>query len=167
MLRDPIGREDRQQHPGAQWMERACMTPEDRAPPAAPRRWSARRPSTEALAAMKPPSAAVATSASPSHLPTTSTPRTSSTTPGSTWMAPPSEIGNLEFDVNQVMSDGKTVLAGVQCDGYTGQLGLHLQHRLGQRRQTQVVFGRAVHILQSARLVPGHVASPAVQLLPR
>ncbi len=31
-----------------------------------------------------------------------------------------SEIGNLEFDVNQVMADGKTVLAGVQCDGYTG-----------------------------------------------
>ena len=31
-----------------------------------------------------------------------------------------SEVGNLEFDVNQVMSDGKTVLVGVQCDGYTG-----------------------------------------------
>lgn len=31
-----------------------------------------------------------------------------------------SEIGNLEFDVNQVMADGKTVLVGVQCDGYTG-----------------------------------------------
>lgn len=29
-------------------------------------------------------------------------------------------IGNLEFDVNQVMADGKTVLVGVQCDGYTG-----------------------------------------------
>ena len=31
-----------------------------------------------------------------------------------------SKIGNLEFDVNQVMSDGKTVLMGVQCDGYSG-----------------------------------------------
>lgn len=31
------------------------------------------------------------------------------------------KIGNIELDVNQVMSDGKTVLAGVQCDGYTGK----------------------------------------------
>jgi hypothetical protein len=31
-----------------------------------------------------------------------------------------SKIGNLEFDVNQVMADGKTVLMGVQCDGYSG-----------------------------------------------
>ncbi len=30
-------------------------------------------------------------------------------------------IGNIELDLNQVMSDGKTVLAGVQCDGYTGK----------------------------------------------
>ncbi len=30
-----------------------------------------------------------------------------------------SNIGNLEFDVNQTMPDGKTVLIGVQCDGYT------------------------------------------------
>jgi hypothetical protein len=30
------------------------------------------------------------------------------------------KIGNLEMDVNQVMADGKTLLAGVQCDGYTG-----------------------------------------------
>jgi hypothetical protein len=28
-----------------------------------------------------------------------------------------SNISNLEFDVNQTMSDGKTVLIGVQCDG--------------------------------------------------
>jgi hypothetical protein len=28
-------------------------------------------------------------------------------------------ISNLEFDVNQTMSDGKTVLMGVQCDGYS------------------------------------------------
>lgn len=32
-----------------------------------------------------------------------------------------SNIGNLEFDVNQVMADGKTVLVGIQCDGYTGR----------------------------------------------
>ena len=32
-----------------------------------------------------------------------------------------SSIANLEFDVNQVMADGKTVLVGVQCDGYTGR----------------------------------------------
>jgi len=29
-------------------------------------------------------------------------------------------IGNLEMDVNQVMANGKTVLIGVQCDGYSG-----------------------------------------------
>lgn len=29
-------------------------------------------------------------------------------------------IGNIEMDVNQVMADGKTVLIGVQCDGYSG-----------------------------------------------
>lgn len=32
-----------------------------------------------------------------------------------------SKIANLEFDVNQVMADGKTVLVGVQCDGWTGK----------------------------------------------
>lgn len=31
-----------------------------------------------------------------------------------------SKIGNLEFDLNQVMSNGQTALIGVQCDGYTG-----------------------------------------------
>lgn len=30
------------------------------------------------------------------------------------------KLGNLEFDVNQVMASGLTVLVGVQCDGYTG-----------------------------------------------
>jgi hypothetical protein len=29
-------------------------------------------------------------------------------------------LGNLEMDVNQTMADGKTVLVGVQCDGYSG-----------------------------------------------
>jgi hypothetical protein len=28
-------------------------------------------------------------------------------------------IGNLEFDINQTMSDGKTVMFGIVCDGYT------------------------------------------------
>jgi len=31
-----------------------------------------------------------------------------------------SNIGNLEFDVNQTMPNGNTVLMGVQCDGWTG-----------------------------------------------
>jgi hypothetical protein len=31
-----------------------------------------------------------------------------------------SQIGNIELDLNQVMADGRTVLAGVQCDGYSG-----------------------------------------------
>ena len=31
-----------------------------------------------------------------------------------------SKIANLEFDVNQVMPNGQTVLIGVQCDGYSG-----------------------------------------------
>jgi hypothetical protein len=31
-----------------------------------------------------------------------------------------SKIANLEFDVNQVMPNGLTVLMGVQCDGYSG-----------------------------------------------
>jgi len=30
------------------------------------------------------------------------------------------DLANLEFDINQTMSDGKTVLTGVQCDGWTG-----------------------------------------------
>lgn len=30
-----------------------------------------------------------------------------------------SSIGNLEFDINQTMSDGKTVMFGIICDGYT------------------------------------------------
>jgi hypothetical protein len=32
-----------------------------------------------------------------------------------------SKLGNLEFDVNQVMPDGKTALIGFQCDGYSGE----------------------------------------------
>lgn len=32
-----------------------------------------------------------------------------------------SKIGNLEFDVNQVMPNGQTALIGVQCDGYSGE----------------------------------------------
>jgi hypothetical protein len=28
-------------------------------------------------------------------------------------------IGNLEFDINQTMSDGKTVMFGIVCDGYS------------------------------------------------
>ena len=31
-----------------------------------------------------------------------------------------SKLGNIEMDINQVMADGKTVLVGIQCDGYTG-----------------------------------------------
>ncbi len=31
-----------------------------------------------------------------------------------------SQLANLEFDVNQTMSNGQTVLMGVQCDGWTG-----------------------------------------------
>lgn len=31
-----------------------------------------------------------------------------------------SDLANLEFDINQVMSNGQTVLTGVQCDGWTG-----------------------------------------------
>ena len=32
-----------------------------------------------------------------------------------------SKIGNIEFDVNQVIADGKTDLIGFQCDGYSGE----------------------------------------------
>jgi len=32
-----------------------------------------------------------------------------------------SKIGNLEFDVNQVMPNGQTALIGFQCDGYSGE----------------------------------------------
>lgn len=31
-----------------------------------------------------------------------------------------SMLANLEFDINQVMSNGQTVLTGVQCDGWSG-----------------------------------------------
>lgn len=31
-----------------------------------------------------------------------------------------SQLANLEFDVNQTMPNGQTVLMGVQCDGWTG-----------------------------------------------
>lgn len=31
-----------------------------------------------------------------------------------------SQIANIELDVNQVMANGETVLAGIQCDGWTG-----------------------------------------------
>ena len=33
---------------------------------------------------------------------------------------PSSTIGNIEFDMNQVMSNGQTVIYGFQCDGYSG-----------------------------------------------
>lgn len=31
-----------------------------------------------------------------------------------------SMLANLEFDINQVMSNGETVLTGIQCDGWSG-----------------------------------------------
>jgi hypothetical protein len=40
-----------------------------------------------------------------------------------TWIylaSPSDKIANLEFDVNQVMQNGQTVMIGVQCDGYSG-----------------------------------------------
>ena len=45
-----------------------------------------------------------------------------------------SKIGNLEFDVNQTMANGKTVLIGVQCDGYSGTVGLHRKYWKRQQR---------------------------------
>jgi hypothetical protein len=39
-----------------------------------------------------------------------------------TWVyiaSPSSDIANLEFDMNQVMANGQTVIFGVQCDGYS------------------------------------------------
>ena len=33
--------------------------------------------------------------------------------------APSSDIANLEFDMNQVMANGETVIFAVQCDGYS------------------------------------------------
>jgi len=33
--------------------------------------------------------------------------------------SPSSDIANLEFDMNQVMANGQTVIFGVQCDGYS------------------------------------------------
>lgn len=33
--------------------------------------------------------------------------------------APSSDIANLEFDMNQVMANGQTVIYAVQCDGYS------------------------------------------------
>jgi hypothetical protein len=34
--------------------------------------------------------------------------------------SPSSDVANLEMDMNQVMSNGQTVIFGVQCDGYSG-----------------------------------------------
>jgi hypothetical protein len=36
------------------------------------------------------------------------------------YLASTSKIGNLEFDINQTMDNGQTVMAGFQCDGWTG-----------------------------------------------
>jgi hypothetical protein len=33
--------------------------------------------------------------------------------------SPSTDIANLEFDMNQVMTNGQTVIFGVQCDGYS------------------------------------------------
>jgi hypothetical protein len=33
---------------------------------------------------------------------------------------PSNSIANIEFDMNQVMSNGQTVIFGFQCDGYSG-----------------------------------------------
>lgn len=34
--------------------------------------------------------------------------------------SPSNDIANLELDMNQVMSNGETVIYGFQCDGYSG-----------------------------------------------
>lgn len=34
--------------------------------------------------------------------------------------APASDVANLEFDMNQVLANGQTIIFGFQCDGYAG-----------------------------------------------
>ena len=36
------------------------------------------------------------------------------------WVTNPAAVANIEMDLNQVLSNGNTVIYGVQCDGYTG-----------------------------------------------
>jgi hypothetical protein len=36
------------------------------------------------------------------------------------WITNPAAVANIEMDMNQVLSNGNTVIYGVQCDGYTG-----------------------------------------------
>lgn len=36
------------------------------------------------------------------------------------WITNPAAVANVEMDMNQVMSNGNTVIYGVQCDGYSG-----------------------------------------------
>jgi hypothetical protein len=36
------------------------------------------------------------------------------------WLADPSDIANIELDMNQVIANGDTVIYGFQCDGYSG-----------------------------------------------
>jgi hypothetical protein len=36
------------------------------------------------------------------------------------WIDNPTVVANVEMDLNQVLSNGDTVIYGVQCDGYTG-----------------------------------------------
>ena len=36
------------------------------------------------------------------------------------WIDNPSQIANIEMDMNQVLANGDTVIYGVQCDGWSG-----------------------------------------------
>jgi hypothetical protein len=76
-----------------------------------------------------------------------------------------SQIANLEFDMNQIMSNGQTATYGVQCDGYSNTVGLHKECR--KSCETFRPVGALDRVLQPACLGNEYVASCAALLFPR
>ena len=74
-------------------------------------------------------------------------------------------IANLEMDMNQVMSNGETVIFGFQCDGWNRHLGLH--RKCGHAHRTERSLGSVQRPLQCANVGSVRVASRPGQLLAR
>ena len=77
-----------------------------------------------------------------------------------------SKIGNLEFDMNQTMDNGQTVMAGLPVRWLDWEMGLHSQYR--QCRQPQASLGEQERYhLQSTELVRRQVAPRSGQHVER
>ena len=85
-----------------------------------------------------------------------------------TWIylaSPMNDVANIEMDLNQVMSNGETVIFGFQCDGWSGTWDYTTNRGTPQKSEGSVA---SLHFqLQPARVDYQHLASRSDPVLAR